>query len=361
MARPRAGVADATSSQPRQPSSAVILLFAGRADRTLQQAIDDFGPDRPETGQGAGAGLEAQAEQAFDNLIALVAAAEMAPTDLVKLVPIVPCRDRSPSSGKCASASSVGMRRRAPISRSRLWRAPLTSSRSRAKPCAKRSESGDIMSKPKHIVLAVQGMTCEGCVRAVKRLVERIDPSAEVSVDLAGGRVELTTTSEAESNRRGHRRGGLSGEGHRRPIEFAFFEAAPPDRRGDERYRRGGRRATEKPEIRGAGAAASCQRPIVAPHLGSPPLSRKEYAMSIEPLFTATATATGGRNGHTEIERPYRQSRTFGSQGNGRAWPAGNGNPRTSLRRRLCRLLRRRARFRRQAAQKGREQGERHL
>lgn len=31
-------------------------------------------------------GLEAQTEQAFDNLLALVAAAEMAPTDLVKLV-----------------------------------------------------------------------------------------------------------------------------------------------------------------------------------------------------------------------------------------------------------------------------------
>ena len=54
------------------------------------------------------------------------------------------------------------------------------------------------MSEPKHVFLSVRGMTCEGCVRAVERVVERIDPSAEVSVDLAGGRVELTTTSEAE-------------------------------------------------------------------------------------------------------------------------------------------------------------------
>jgi copper chaperone len=54
------------------------------------------------------------------------------------------------------------------------------------------------MSQPKHVILAVQGMTCEGCVRAVERVVKRIDPAAEVSIDLASGRVELTTTSAAE-------------------------------------------------------------------------------------------------------------------------------------------------------------------
>lgn len=53
------------------------------------------------------------------------------------------------------------------------------------------------MSEPKHIIFAVEGMTCEGCVRAVDRVVKRIDPSAEISIDLAGGRVELTTMSEA--------------------------------------------------------------------------------------------------------------------------------------------------------------------
>jgi lipoyl-dependent peroxiredoxin len=31
-------------------------------------------------------------------------------------------------------------------------------------------------------------------------------------------------------------------------------------------------------------------------------LAAKEYCMSIKPLFTATATATGGRNGHTEAD-----------------------------------------------------------
>ena len=76
-------------------------------------------------------------------------------------------------------------------------RAVIISSKSRVKPRATHSESGDIMSEPKHIILAVQGMTCEGCVRAVERVVKRVDPSADVRIDLAGGRVELTTTSPA--------------------------------------------------------------------------------------------------------------------------------------------------------------------
>ncbi len=53
------------------------------------------------------------------------------------------------------------------------------------------------MSQSKQIILAVQGMHCEGCVRAVDRVVKRVDPSADVSIDLAGGRVTLTTSSEA--------------------------------------------------------------------------------------------------------------------------------------------------------------------
>ncbi len=37
----------------------------------------------------------------------------------------------------------------------------------------------------------VGGMTCGGCVAAVTRAIERLDPKARVSVDLAGGKVSV--------------------------------------------------------------------------------------------------------------------------------------------------------------------------
>ena len=43
------------------------------------------------------------------------------------------------------------------------------------------------------IVLAVAGMTCEGCANAVKRVVRKADPGAMVQVDLAAGRVEAVS------------------------------------------------------------------------------------------------------------------------------------------------------------------------
>jgi copper chaperone len=37
----------------------------------------------------------------------------------------------------------------------------------------------------------VGGVTCGGCVAAVTRAIERLDPKAQVSVDLASGRVSV--------------------------------------------------------------------------------------------------------------------------------------------------------------------------
>jgi copper chaperone len=49
------------------------------------------------------------------------------------------------------------------------------------------------MSEPIQVVLNVSGMTCEGCAKAVTRVVRRIDPQASVAVDLASGRVAIQT------------------------------------------------------------------------------------------------------------------------------------------------------------------------
>jgi len=43
------------------------------------------------------------------------------------------------------------------------------------------------------VELHVGGMTCAHCVRAVSRAIERVDPGAAVSVDLASGTVRAET------------------------------------------------------------------------------------------------------------------------------------------------------------------------
>lgn len=40
-------------------------------------------------------------------------------------------------------------------------------------------------------VYAIEGMTCDHCVRAVTEAVQRADPGAAVQVDLAGGRMSV--------------------------------------------------------------------------------------------------------------------------------------------------------------------------
>jgi copper chaperone len=40
-------------------------------------------------------------------------------------------------------------------------------------------------------VFKIGGMTCQGCVNAVTKALKRLDPAAEVSVDLSSGRVSV--------------------------------------------------------------------------------------------------------------------------------------------------------------------------
>lgn len=44
----------------------------------------------------------------------------------------------------------------------------------------------------------VQGMTCAHCVRAVTEAVKRVDPAAQVAVDLPTGRVEVESAAARE-------------------------------------------------------------------------------------------------------------------------------------------------------------------
>lgn len=49
----------------------------------------------------------------------------------------------------------------------------------------------------KELLMQVDGMTCQGCVDAVTRTIQRLDPGAEVDVDLAHGRVRVITQAQA--------------------------------------------------------------------------------------------------------------------------------------------------------------------
>ena len=42
-------------------------------------------------------------------------------------------------------------------------------------------------------VFEVKGMTCGHCVRAVTEALKEIDPVAEVDIDLAGGKVSVSS------------------------------------------------------------------------------------------------------------------------------------------------------------------------
>ena len=55
-----------------------------------------------------------------------------------------------------------------------------------------------IMSGDK-IILNVKGMTCQGCVRSVDKIVKRADPQAQVQIDLPTGRLEADTSASAQS------------------------------------------------------------------------------------------------------------------------------------------------------------------
>ncbi len=54
------------------------------------------------------------------------------------------------------------------------------------------------MEEPrKELLMQVDGMTCGGCANAVTQTIRRLDPSAEVEVDLAHGRVRVVTCAQA--------------------------------------------------------------------------------------------------------------------------------------------------------------------
>ncbi len=44
------------------------------------------------------------------------------------------------------------------------------------------------------IVLKVEGMTCQHCVRAVTAAIQALDPAAQVAVDLPGHSITAQTT-----------------------------------------------------------------------------------------------------------------------------------------------------------------------
>lgn len=50
---------------------------------------------------------------------------------------------------------------------------------------------------PIELTMRVDGMTCEGCAAAVRRTIQRLDPEAQVAVDIAGGRVTATTRAQS--------------------------------------------------------------------------------------------------------------------------------------------------------------------
>jgi len=53
------------------------------------------------------------------------------------------------------------------------------------------------MDARSELIMQVEGMTCSGCSEAVARTVRRLDPGAEVSVDLDHGRVRMVTDAQA--------------------------------------------------------------------------------------------------------------------------------------------------------------------
>jgi copper chaperone len=54
----------------------------------------------------------------------------------------------------------------------------------------------------------VEGMTCGGCARGVTNALQRIDPKAEVAVDLAAKSVTVRSTASADQLRRGIEQAG---------------------------------------------------------------------------------------------------------------------------------------------------------
>lgn len=50
---------------------------------------------------------------------------------------------------------------------------------------------------PIELTMRVDGMTCQGCAEAVRRTIRRLDPEAEVAVDVEHGRVTARTCAQS--------------------------------------------------------------------------------------------------------------------------------------------------------------------
>lgn len=55
------------------------------------------------------------------------------------------------------------------------------------------------MSESSQTTLAIEGMSCGGCVAAVERIVKKIDPQAVIRVDLDAGAAQLQTKAPVET------------------------------------------------------------------------------------------------------------------------------------------------------------------
>ena len=62
-------------------------------------------------------------------------------------------------------------------------------------------------------VFKVGGMTCQGCVNAVTKAIERADAPAEVSVDLPAGKVSVDGALAPDAVQRAVEGAGFSFEG----------------------------------------------------------------------------------------------------------------------------------------------------
>lgn len=56
----------------------------------------------------------------------------------------------------------------------------------------------------------IDGMTCDGCIRAVTRAITRAAPGAQVEIDLAAGRVAVEGDAAAETIARAVEAAGFS-------------------------------------------------------------------------------------------------------------------------------------------------------
>jgi len=54
-----------------------------------------------------------------------------------------------------------------------------------------------VQDERKELIMNVEGMSCDACAQAVTKAIRRLDPSAQVAVDLDHGRVTVETCAQA--------------------------------------------------------------------------------------------------------------------------------------------------------------------